>query len=91
MDIDKTGWIVWILMGALAGWLATRAVRSRQGLPTNVIVGITGALTNVCLLRLIGQSSDGVFNIASVPISFIGAVRLLTIGRLWVGSTRAAY
>lgn len=38
--------VLWIVLGAVAGWIAGSLVKGRgqQGLITNVIVGVVGAL-----------------------------------------------
>lgn len=89
MDVNAMSWLAWIVVGGIAGWLANTLVKSRQGLPTNIIVGVSGAFIGGYLVGLIGQ--PGGFKIVSVVGAFIGATLLLSMGRLLVGSSRAAY
>lgn len=84
------GWLVWIVVGGLVGFLATVVVRSRQGLPTNMIVGVAGAFISEFLFNQIGESSLSAFNIGSMAVAILGAVVLLGVGRLRVGRVRAA-
>jgi uncharacterized membrane protein YeaQ/YmgE (transglycosylase-associated protein family) len=90
MDVATMSWLSWIVVGGIAGWAANTLVKSRQGLPTNTIIGIVGAFTGGYLFSLIGRPGSG-FNIVSVAGAFIGALVLLSIGRLLVGTSRAAY
>ena len=56
-----------------------------------IIVGVAGAFIGSYLLSLAGQLGVRGFNIATVLGEFVGALVLLTIGRLLVGTFRAAY
>jgi uncharacterized membrane protein YeaQ/YmgE (transglycosylase-associated protein family) len=87
MDAQTMSWLSWIVVGGLAGWAANIIVKSRQGLPTNIIIGIAGALIGELFLNTIGASG---INIWSLLVEVFGAVLPLGIGRLWVGSVRAA-
>jgi uncharacterized membrane protein YeaQ/YmgE (transglycosylase-associated protein family) len=75
--------ILWLLFGALIGWLASMVMRtdSQQGPLLNIIVGIIGALIGGFLLG--GATlNDNAFNISALVVSFIGAVVLLAIVNL---------
>jgi uncharacterized membrane protein YeaQ/YmgE (transglycosylase-associated protein family) len=79
------GLIVWIIIGAIAGWLASIVMKSNASgsLVTNIIVGIIGGFVGGWVLDLIGVGG-GVsgLNIASILTAFIGAVVLLAVLRL---------
>ncbi len=76
--------IAWIVVGAIAGWLASIVMGTNrsQGLLTDIIVGIVGGLIGGFVLDAldIGGPVTG-FNIGSVITAFIGAVILLAILR----------
>jgi uncharacterized membrane protein YeaQ/YmgE (transglycosylase-associated protein family) len=74
--------LIWILVGALAGWLAGLVVRGFGfGLVGNIIVGILGAVLGGWLLGMAGVSfGAGIFG--AIITAFIGAVVLLLIVRL---------
>jgi uncharacterized membrane protein YeaQ/YmgE (transglycosylase-associated protein family) len=75
--------ILWLLFGALVGWLASMVMRtdSQQGPLLNIIVGIVGALIGGFLFG--GATlNDNAFNIGALVVSFIGAVILLAIVNL---------
>jgi uncharacterized membrane protein YeaQ/YmgE (transglycosylase-associated protein family) len=76
--------IVWLLVGALIGWLASMEMRTdaQQGALLNIVVGIIGAMIGGFLLGgpTINQSA---LNITALVVSFIGAVVLLAIVNLF--------
>lgn len=71
--------IVWILFGALAGWLASIITRTngQQGGIANIIVGILGALLGGFISRALGGPTVTGFNLTSLVVATIGAVILL--------------
>jgi uncharacterized membrane protein YeaQ/YmgE (transglycosylase-associated protein family) len=74
--------IVWLVVGAIAGWLAGKVVKGGGfGLLGDIVVGIVGALIAGWLLPQIGIIIGGGF-IAAIVNAFIGAVILLVILRL---------
>jgi len=80
MDVQSL--IVWLIIGAVAGWLAGMVVKGGgYGLLGDIIVGIIGAVIAGWLLPQIGIVIGGGF-IAAIINAFIGAVILLIILRL---------
>lgn len=80
--MDAQSIIIWLIVGAIAGWLAGMVVRGGGfGLIGDIIVGIIGAVIAGWLLPRIGIIIGGGF-IAAVINAFIGAVILLIILRL---------
>ena len=74
--------IVWLIVGAIAGWLAGQVVKGGGfGLIGDIIVGIIGAVIAGWLLPQIGIVIGGGI-IANIINAFIGAVILLIILRL---------
>jgi uncharacterized membrane protein YeaQ/YmgE (transglycosylase-associated protein family) len=75
--------IIWLILGALIGWLASMVMRTdaQQGPILNIVVGIIGAMIGGFLL---GGSTinDNAFNLTALVVSFIGAVVLLAIVNL---------
>ncbi len=83
--MDQMGWLAWLIVGAVAGWLASMAMHSRLGLLGDIVVGIVGALIGGFLFNLIGAPGATGFNLWSVLVAFIGAVVLLALIRLFTG------
>jgi uncharacterized membrane protein YeaQ/YmgE (transglycosylase-associated protein family) len=74
--------IVWIIVGAIIGWLASQLMGQREGLLLNIIVGIVGAfLAGVVLTPLLGISTinQGNFSLPALIVSLLGALVLLAI------------
>jgi uncharacterized membrane protein YeaQ/YmgE (transglycosylase-associated protein family) len=79
--------IVWIIAGALVGWVASLIMRTnkRQGLIGNIIVGIVGAFVGGYLLSPlfnISTINESNFSIPALLVSLGGAVILLALFRL---------
>lgn len=73
------GLIVWLIVGAVAGWLAGLIVRGYGfGLIGNIVVGIVGALIAGWLLPRLGIVIGG-GTIGEVITAVIGAVILLLV------------
>ena len=83
--MDLTNLIVWVIVGAVAGWLASIVMKTNQsqGLLADIVVGIIGGLIGGWVLTALGIGG-GVsgLNLASLLTAFIGAVILLAILRL---------
>lgn len=75
--------IVWIIFGALAGWIASiiAGTNEQQGAVGNIVVGILGAFAGGFLMSLIGQSGITGFNLYSALVAILGAFVLLTVYR----------
>lgn len=77
--------IVWLIVGAIAGWLAGKVVRGGGfGLIGDIVVGIIGAVIAGYLFPYLGINLGTGF-IRAVIDAFIGAVILLVILRLVTG------
>lgn len=74
--------IIFLIVGALAGWLAGKLVRGRGfGLIGNMVLGVLGAVIAGYLLPQLGFTAGGGF-FASLLHATIGAVVLLFVVRL---------
>ncbi len=70
------GFIVWIIIGGLAGWAASKVMKGGgQGILMNIVIGIVGALIGGVIIGALGFQAGGL--IASFITAFIGAVILL--------------
>ena len=76
------GIIVWLIIGAVAGWLAGKIVEGTGfGLIVDIIVGVVGALIGGWLAGVLGIDIGGGL-IGSLIVAVVGAVILLLVLRL---------
>jgi uncharacterized membrane protein YeaQ/YmgE (transglycosylase-associated protein family) len=75
------GIILWIVFGAIVGWLASVIMRTngQQNLLLDIIVGIVGAVLGGWIMTMLGQDSGGGFNFYSFVVALLGAIVLLAI------------
>ncbi|HEY6140613.1 MAG TPA: GlsB/YeaQ/YmgE family stress response membrane protein [Thermoanaerobaculia bacterium] len=79
------GYLWFVIIGAVAGWLAGQFMRGNGfGLLGDIVVGIIGAFIGGYLFRAVGvEIGHGL--IGSLIVAFVGAVVLLFIVRLFTG------
>jgi uncharacterized membrane protein YeaQ/YmgE (transglycosylase-associated protein family) len=79
--------IAWIVVGAIAGFLANMVMGSRGGLILMVVLGIVGGVVGgfVATKVLKIGSVDGI-NIESILIATVGAIAILFVANLASGS-----
>jgi uncharacterized membrane protein YeaQ/YmgE (transglycosylase-associated protein family) len=80
--------IVWIIVGAIIGWVATSLMGRREGLLLNIIVGIVGAfIAGIVLTPYFGISTinQNNFSFPALMVSLLGAVILLAVVSLFQG------
>ncbi len=76
------GIISWIILGALAGWVASIIMKNnpRMGAFANIAVGIIGAFIGGFIMNLIGANADVTgFTLESFLVALLGSVILLAI------------
>lgn len=83
-------WLAWIVLGGLAGWVASiiTSNNGRMGLFANIAIGILGALAGNFLLPMIGVTGLTGFNFYSFFVAVGGAALILLIVNLLGGSRR---
>ncbi len=83
------GFIAWIVVGAIAGFLANQIMGSREGIVMMVILGIVGGLVGGWLATNVFKmgSVDGI-NIESIVIATLGAILVVFIANFATGKGR---
>lgn len=82
---SSRGWLAWIFIGLLAGWLAGHLTRGRGfGCVVNVILGLIGAVLGGWLFTKLGVVVMGFWG--SLAAATIGAILLVAIARIFSGS-----
>ena len=85
------GILAWIIVGLVAGWLASQVMRGGgYGLIGDIIVGVVGAVIGGFLAGTLFNIPDAVngINVTSILVAFIGAVILIAILRAVGGRRR---
>jgi uncharacterized membrane protein YeaQ/YmgE (transglycosylase-associated protein family) len=71
----------WIVLGLLAGFIASKIVNKRgEGVVVDILLGVVGAVIGGWLFRALGSAGATGFNLWSLLVAVIGAVVLLFIG-----------
>ena len=75
--------IVWIVLGLIAGFIASKIVnRSGEGLLLDIVLGIVGALVGGWLFRAFGMHGVTGLNLYSLVVAVVGAIVFLVVYHL---------
>jgi uncharacterized membrane protein YeaQ/YmgE (transglycosylase-associated protein family) len=76
--------LLWIVLGGLAGWLASMIMRTdrQQGVLMNIVLGVIGAIIGGFVMNLFGAPGVTGFNLYSLIVAIVGAVILIWAGKL---------
>ena len=76
--------IMWIIFGALVGWISSliMSTDAEQGAIANIVIGIIGAFIGGALSQLLGGPSVTGFNLTSIVVAILGAVILTFFVRM---------
>jgi len=86
--MEGVGWVLAIIIGGVAGWIAERIMKSEHGLLTNIILGIVGAVVgNFLLLLIFGATMGGI--VGQLIVAVIGACLLIWVYRAISGRRTA--
>ncbi len=77
------GILIWIIVGAIAGFAASKVLTGKgMGLLWDIVVGILGAFLGGWLAGLLGLPvSTGTFTVSGLLAAFVGAIILLVVFR----------
>jgi uncharacterized membrane protein YeaQ/YmgE (transglycosylase-associated protein family) len=89
--MEPMGLLAWLVVGGIAGWIASMVIPSGLGLIGDIVVGIIGGFIGGFLFRAIGEPGMTGFSLWSILVAFIGSIVLLYVTRLLKGrSSRPA-
>ena len=83
--------LLWILFGALIGWIAGLIMKSKNSFVWNVILGIVGSIVGGFVASFLGFGSIGgafSFDLVNILISIGGACLVILIVRLISGGKK---
>ncbi|MEK7602370.1 MAG: GlsB/YeaQ/YmgE family stress response membrane protein [Patescibacteria group bacterium] len=75
------GILLWIVFGALVGWIASLVMKSDGGLVWDIVVGIVGAVVGGFIMSLLGEGGVGGFTLYSFFVAILGACVFIAILR----------
>ena len=79
--MEGVGWVGAIIIGGLAGWIASRVMETGTGIVANIIIGIVGAVVlNTILVATIGYTYGGW--VGQLGVGAVGAIVLIFVYRL---------
>lgn len=79
MEDAQIGWIAAIIIGGLAGWIASSIMNTGTGIFLNIVLGIIGAAVASFLFSFVGVGFGGWLGYLVAGI--IGACILIWLGR----------
>jgi len=77
------GIISWIILGLIAGFIASKIVnREGSGILLDIVLGVIGALVGGYLFELVGHAGVTGLNLYSMFVAIVGAVVVLVVYHL---------
>jgi uncharacterized membrane protein YeaQ/YmgE (transglycosylase-associated protein family) len=81
--LTSVGWIGYIIIGAIAGWLAGKIVKGGgSGLVMNIVIGIIGALIGGFLLSFIFNTAGGGWFFTLFTATLGSVILLWVVGKV---------
>lgn len=85
--LTSVGWIGYIIIGAIAGWIAGMIMKTHYGLLMDIVVGIVGALVGGFLLSFFFDTAKGgwwftLFTAILGAVILLGLLRTVDRGRV---------
>jgi uncharacterized membrane protein YeaQ/YmgE (transglycosylase-associated protein family) len=80
------GIIAWLVLGLIAGFIASKIVNhTGSGVIMDIVLGVVGALVGGFLFSMFGAAGVTGFNIYSMLVAIIGAVVVLFLYHALIG------
>ena len=88
---ESAGWVAWILVGLIGGFLASRVVnKTGEGMLRDILLGIVGGVIGGVIFRAFGAHGVTGFNLWSILVAFFGGVVVLVIYHAVAGQREPA-
>jgi len=82
------GIISWVVLGGIAGWIASLIVnKTGEGLFLDIVLGIIGGIVGGWIFTAFGSTGMTGFNLWSLLVAIVGALCVLLIYHLLIGRT----
>ena len=85
--------LVWVVVGLIAGWLASAVLRGGYGVVGDIVIGVVGSFVGGYIFRALGWHAPFPGLAGVIFVAFIGAIALLValrLVRMVTGSRREA-
>jgi uncharacterized membrane protein YeaQ/YmgE (transglycosylase-associated protein family) len=83
-QVEMVNFIVWIIVGGIAGFLAGKVITGKgMGLLWDIVVGILGGFLGGWLAGLVGIAAGNI--LIEIVVAFVGAAILLVVFRALTG------
>lgn len=82
--MESYGIIIWLIVGALAGWIAEKVMNFNTGLILNIVLGIVGSVVGNLLLNALGLIASPSI-IVQLIVAVLGACVLILAYRAFKG------
>ena len=79
--LTSVGWIGYVIIGAIAGWIAKHLMHAREGFLVTILIGIAGALIGGFVLSFFVNTAAGGWWF-TLFAAIVGSVILLWLMRL---------
>lgn len=79
--------LLWVILGGIAGWIASLVTGRGHGVLGDIILGIVGGLLGGWIVTLLGGRGVTGFNLSSLLVAVLGAIVVIWIGRAFRGTT----
>ena len=72
--------IAWVVLGLIAGFIASKIVnKTGEGLTLDIVLGIVGAIVGGFLFTLVGAAPVTGLNLYSMVVAIVGAIVVLVL------------
>lgn len=79
-------WLGWIILGLIAGWIASKIVnKTGEGMIMDIVLGVVGALVGGFIFSRLGIGGVTGLNIYSMFVAVVGAIVVLLLYHLISG------
>jgi uncharacterized membrane protein YeaQ/YmgE (transglycosylase-associated protein family) len=82
--------LIWLVIGLIAGWLASAVVGGGYGIVGDIVIGIVGAFVGGFIFRALHISAPWHGMAGTIFVAFIGALALLVVLRVIRAATYRA-
>jgi uncharacterized membrane protein YeaQ/YmgE (transglycosylase-associated protein family) len=90
MDIPQMTLVAWLVVGAIAGFLASELMGTREGLVMMLVLGIVGAIVGGWIAAdLLKVANVTGINLTSIVVASVGAIIVIVVYDSLVGRRRA--